>query len=308
LEIAKFLTLSTPEVAAIVSGRGPLVCAFPINGTRRWFLLEHPPQTWGNANFLAAYLEASLRRQIELFHLFFDHGIHTLMMPLFGPDLLGRGEGYLAMAAAALRRLVEDPIFLDFYQAYGARVRFYGDYRRYLQDTPHAQICELFDRISRETAHNQRCRLLFGVFAHDAAETVAEISVRYFLAHGHAPGKRALVELYYGEEVSPVDLFIGYDRFSAFDMPLVATGSEDLYFTASPSPYLSDRQLRCILYDHLYARQSAEPDYESLPEGAVERMRAFYQANQGHTQGVGTVRDGFWYPLPQVTLPPGFEE
>ena len=33
-------------------------------------------------------------------------------------------------------------------------------------------------------------------------------------------------------------------------------------------------------------------------------MRAFYQMNQEHTLGVGFVRDGFWYPLPQVELLP----
>jgi len=108
--------------------------------------------------------------------------------------------------------------------------------------------------------------------------------------------------------VQPVNIFIGFDRFSAFDMPLVATGNEDLYFTVSPSPYLSERQLRRILYDHLYTRRAAEPDYESLSKEAVEHMRAFYQINQDLTQGVGILRDGFWYPLPQVALPPGFME
>lgn len=308
MEIEKFLKLTTPEVAELVQSNGPHVCVFPINGTRRWFLLEYPPHTWEAGDFLTAYLRASVERQVELFHLFFDHGIHTLMMPLFGPDLLERGGAYLAMVAAALRQLVEDPIFVNFYRAYGVRVLFYGDYRKYLKGTPYAQLGDLFDQIARDTAQNRRSRLLFGVFGQDATETVAELSILYFLEHGQAPDKRKLVELYYGEEVAPVDLFIGFDRFSAFDMPLVATGSEDLYFTVSPSPYLSERQLRCILYDQLYARRAVEPDYESLPVEAVERMRSFYHLNQDLTQGVGILRDGFWYPLPQVTLPPGFRD
>ncbi len=306
MDIEKFLELAAPEVAELVRESGPRVCVFPINGTRRWFLLEHPPQAWEAGDFLTAYLRASVKRQVELFHLFFDHGIHTLMMPLFGPDLLERGEAYLAMAAEALRQLVEDPVFVSFYHAYGVRVRFYGDYNKHLKGTPHAYLCDLFSQIAHDTAQNQRYRLLFGVFGNDATETVAELTIGYFLEHGKAPDKRKLVELYYGEEVPPVDLFIGFDRFSAFDMPLVATGSEDLYFTVSPSPYLSKRQLRWILYDQLYTRRAAEPEYESLPVEAVERMRSFYQTNQDLTQGVGILRDGFWYPLPQVTLPPGF--
>jgi len=308
VEIEKFLNLPAPEVASLARSNGPLVCAFPINGTRRWFLLEYPPEAWETGDFLSAYLHACVQRQIELFRLFFDHGIHTLMMPLFGPDLLERGESYLAMAAVALRQLVEDPIFLDFYRRFGVRVRFYGDYRRYLKDTQHGDLCDLFDRISSETALYNNYRLLFGVFGNDATQTVAELAISYFQQHGRAPDRRTLVELYYGEYVPPVNLFIGFDRFSAFDMPLVATGSEDLYFTVSPSPYLSECQLRRILYDHLFARRAAEPDYESLSPAAIARIRSYYQINQDNTQGIGMVRDGFWYPLSQVNLPPGFVE
>jgi hypothetical protein len=39
-------------------------------------------------------------------------------------------------------------------------------------------------------------------------------------------------------------------------------------------------------------------------------MREFYQANVGKTLGVGGLqaRGGYWYPLPQVELPPNFTE
>src|SRR5512146_1116548 len=136
MEFETFLKLPTEEVARLVREAGPLVCVFPINGTRRWFLLEYPPETWESDDFLSAYLQASIRRQIDLFRVFFDHGVDTLMMPLFGPDLLERGEGYVEMAAMAMRQLVTNPLFLDSYREHGARVRFYGDYRRYLKGRP----------------------------------------------------------------------------------------------------------------------------------------------------------------------------
>lgn len=306
MEIEEFLALPRDTVAQIAHQRSSLVCAFPINGTRRWFLLEYPAETWAADDFLTAYLQASVKRQIELFGMFFEHGVDTLMMPLFGDDLLERGEGYLYMAAVGLRQLAEDPTFLNFYHEHGLRVRFYGDYRRRLKDTPYADLASCFDQVTQATAQNNRGRLLLGVFGSDPAERVAELSVDYFNQHHVLPDKRMLVSLYYGEYIPPVSLFIGFDRFSAFDMPLVATGNEDLYFSVSPSSYLSERQLRCILYDHLFARRVEEPDYESLSPEAVERMRAFYRSNQDQTLGVGFVRDGFWYPLPQVTLPGNF--
>lgn len=306
MNLGDFLALPVDQVADLVRSRGPQVCVFPTNGTRRWFMLEYPPEKWEAPDFLSAYLAASVKRQIEQMGLFFRLGIHTLMMPVFGPDLLERGGRYLQMAATALEQLVADPLFLDFYREYGVRVRFYGDYRRYLQNTPYAYLSDRFDALAELTRLHDRCRLLFGVFAHDAAETIAALSVKYYQEHGCIPSKRDLVALYYGEDVPPVSLFIGFDKFAAFDMPLVATGSENLYFTVSPSPYLDEMMLRAILYDHLFARSQEEPDYEDLSPEALERMRAFYRLNRRNTLGVGLLQDGFWYPLPQVVLPDCF--
>ena len=39
LSLAEFLQLPTPQVAEMIRG---LTIGFPIDGTRRWFLLHHP--------------------------------------------------------------------------------------------------------------------------------------------------------------------------------------------------------------------------------------------------------------------------
>jgi hypothetical protein len=83
-------------------------------------------------------------------------------------------------------------------------------------------------------------------------------------------------------------------------MPLLALGEEDLYFTVTPSFYLSERQLRDILYDHLYTRRVEEGDNWAV-------MKEFYRVNMNKTLGVGAQREGFWYPLPQVNLPLDFK-
>jgi hypothetical protein len=82
-------------------------------------------------------------------------------------------------------------------------------------------------------------------------------------------------------------------------MPILATGTEDLYFTTSPTPYLTRKQLRVILFDHLYARKG-EPDYGDFTEEDWERMRNFYRMNENNTLGVGAKIGQVWYPLPQV--------
>jgi tuberculosinol/isotuberculosinol synthase len=308
LDAAVFRTLPTEQIAQLVRANGPKVCVFPINGTRRWFLLEHG-QTAG-PDWFSAYVTISEQRHLELYRLFFDHGVENLLTPIFGPDLLERGTAYIEMAANGLADLCQKPTVLAFYQEHQVRVRFYGDHRKYFGPTPYAYLSDLFDDLTARTAHHHLHKLFFGVFAHDAVETTGELAVQYYLQHGKTPDKRTLIEQYYGEYVPPVDLFIGFDKFCAFDMPLITTGNEDLYFTVSPSPYLSEQQLRDILYDHLFARRDSEPDYSTLSAAEWEAMRTFYRTNVGNTCGIGARRKpaGYWYPLPQVNLPHDFDD
>jgi tuberculosinol/isotuberculosinol synthase len=308
LDLATFLSLPVEEVARLVRIAGTRVCGFPINGTRRWLMLEHPPQN--KEDFLTAYLETAQTQHITLYKLIFDHGLETLLAPIFGPDILERGGDYMRMAVEGIARLVTHPEFLQFYTDYEVRVRFYGDHRKYFGPTEYAYLSDLFDEIAEQTRTHRRHRLFLGVFAHDASETLAELAIHYHDQCGHAPDKKALIEMYYGEEVSPVDLFIGFDKFCVFDMPLLATGNEDLYFTVSPSLYLHERSLREILFDHLYTRRNSEPNYGTMNADDWAVMRAFYHANRGSTLGVGAKHKngGYWYPLPQVKVPPEFDD
>jgi tuberculosinol/isotuberculosinol synthase len=302
LDLNTFVQLPESEVARIVRSAGAKVCVFPINGTRRWFYLEHAAKITSDP--ITAYLDIAGRRHIALYRMLFDHGIDTLLTPVFGPDLYDRGDTYIErIGIEGLSRLANHPDFLQFYDEYQVRVRFYGDYRKYLNSSPYASTCDDIDAITERMAGHQKHRLFFGVFAHDASESTARLAVEHFQLHGSIPDKEQLVAMYYGEPVGPVDLFIGFDKLSTFDMPLIATGNEDLYFTTAPSPYLSVEQLRHILYDHIYTRKIEEIDYADMGSDDLEWMRLYYAANRSQTIGVGMVRGGIWYPLPAVEWP-----
>lgn len=295
MELESFLQMPVEEVARIVRSAGPKVCVFPINGTRRWFTMEYGQQKWEDP--IGAYMDLAGRNHIGLYRLFFDHGIDTLLTPAFGPDLLSRGDEYVRRVGAdGLARLANHPDFLSFYDEYQVRVHFYGDHRRDLRGTPFAHLSDLFDAATERTRAHKRFRLFFGIFANDATQAVAEYSANFYQKNGRVPEKRELIEMYYGEYVDPVDLFIGFDRFSAFDMPLLATGEEDLYFTVSPSPYMDRAQLRGILHDHLYKRRSAEPEYTHLSIRQLQDLRNFYATHHGYTLGTGKLLHGIWVP------------
>jgi adenosine tuberculosinyltransferase len=297
IELEQFLELPTPDVAQLVKASGAKVVVFPINGTRRWFMLEYGKQKFDDP--LAAYTDIVIKRHIELYKLFFDHGIETLVTPVIGAEVLATRDDYMEkIGAEGLASIARRPDFLSFYDEYNVRVRFYGDYERALKDTAYTDIVGLFNDLTQKTLTHERYRLFFGVFADDrtADEATARSAIEHFRSNGAAPDRRAIVEAYYGEYVEKADIFIGFDRLAVFDYPLLRWGGEDLYFTITPSLYMTSRQLRLILYDHLYTRRVDEPDYLSFEPGALEQLKSFYTANQDIVLGTGKLNSNIWYP------------
>jgi adenosine tuberculosinyltransferase len=296
IPLEKFLALPTEQVAQLVRAAGPQVCVFPINGTRRWFMLEHAGNLTGDP--VEAYMDISSARHIGIYRMFFDHGIDTLLTPTLGPDILLRGATYMQkIGAAGLARLATGADFLKFYDEYDVRVHFYGDHRKCLAPTAHAYLSDLFDNVTKKTHNHKHYRLFFGVFANDSAESISEIAIKFYRENGRIPNRQNLVEHYYGELIEPAGFFIGFDKLSVFDYPLLSLGEEDLYFTVAPSPYMQDQQLRAILYDHLYTRRIEDPDYSTLAPEIQSQMRTFYHANLDSTLGIGEHFAGSWIPL-----------
>lgn len=298
ISLEAFLQLPSDQVASLVKATGQKVCVFPVNGTRRWFMLEHADKI-GN-DFLAGYMDESIKNHVQLCSMLFDHGIDTILSPVFGRELMNRGDEYTKRVGMdGLVRTATDRCYLDFFAQYNVRVRFYGDYRDVLTGTSYEYALKSMYEVTETTKHNSAFQLFFGVFADESLETIARLSIEHYLAQGAVPDKQTLIRKYYGEDLPPVSMFIGFDKFSAFDMPLLSTGAEDFYFSISPSPYMTVRQLRSILYDHIYMRRVAEPDYEKLSSTELDWLRNYYRNNKDYALGVGKLKFDLW--LPQTT-------
>jgi len=290
-----FLQLPTAEVSALVKATGQKVCVFPVNGTRRWFMLEHGDEI--RDDFFEAYMHTSIQNHVDLCAMLFDHGIQTLLAPVFGRELMRRGDEYTQRVGIdGLVRTATDKNYRDFFEKYNVKVRFYGDYRDVLTGTPYEYALKSIYEVTEATKHHTAFQLFFGVFADEVTETISRLSVEHYLAQGSIPDKEALVRKYYGEDLPPVSLFIGFDKFSVFDMPLLTTGEEDLYFSLSPSPYMTTHQLRAILYDHIYVRRIPEPDYTKLPAEELNWLRDYYRHNKDYAFGVGKLKFNLWFP------------
>ena len=291
----QFLQLTTEDIAARVKATGHKVCVFPVNGTRRWFMLEHAEKI--KSDFFAGYMDESIKNHIELCTMLFNHGVETILAPVFGRELMRRGDEYTKrVGIEGLVRTATDTNYRNFFRKYDVRVRFYGDYRDVLTGTEFEYALKSIYELTEATRQHSTFHLYFGVFADEATETVARLSVEHYLANNSVPDKEALVRSYYGEDVPPVSLFIGFDKFSVFDMPLLATGEEDLYFSLSPSPYMTERQLRAILYDHIYVRRVSEPDYTKLQPSELNFLRDYYRNNKDYAFGVGRLKYNLWFP------------
>jgi len=297
ISLPEFLKLSTSEVAKLVKASGSKVVVFPINGTRCWFMLEHGHKKFDNP--IEAYTDIVIKKHIEIYKLFFEHGVDTLITPVIGAEVLETRDDYMEkIGAEGLASIATRTDFLSFYEEDKVRVNFYGDYRNALENTPYENIVTLFDDLTKKTKHHQNAKLFFGVFADErkADEHTAKFAVDYFQKKGEVPSRNMIVENYYGEYVEKADIFIGFDRLSVFDYPFLRWGGEDLYFTVAPSLYMNEKQLRMILHDHLYTRRVEEPDYLSLSAEAFGEIKKYYQENQNVVLGTGTLTSNIWLP------------
>lgn len=293
VDLEQFLALPTSEVAEIVRDSGTKTCVFPFNGTRRWFLLEHGHEKF--ANMFEAYNDLTGKRYIEMYQMLFNHGIENVIAPVFGGDIMERGQEYMEAIGAAMSRLAEHPDFTTFYEEHNVRVHFYGDYGKKFQDTPYAYLTNIFADIASQTSAHKRNHLFYGVFGNDATEFIAEFSLKFYQTNERHPTRKEIVEQYYGEYVDAASICIGFEKFSVFDYPMLNTGEEDLYFTAAPSLYMTDSQIRKILFDHIYLRPQKEPDYSLMSHTQILAMKEYYTAHRDTTYGVGEIRDSIWY-------------
>lgn len=291
IPLERFLQLPAAEIADIVRAHETKVCVFPFNGTRRWFLMEHSDELVKQPK---AYVETTIQGYVRVYRMLFDHGIETVLAPVFGREILTRGEKYMTMIGDSMKLLAEHPEFLALYNEYQVRVRFYGDYRKDLEaEYPH--ITRSFDGVTEQTINHDKHKLLYGVFATEATQNVAELSIEYYKTHNRVPTRDELVKMYYGEDLEKADIFIGFEKFAAFDYPLLQSGNESLYFTVAPSLYMTETLLRKILHDHIYHRPTVELDYDLMTDSQRDALRRYYRLRRDDAMGVGKVVDGIWY-------------
>ncbi len=292
--LSEWLGWPTERVSRWISAQPePVVMGWPYNGTRRWYVAYRRRNPGAKD-----YLGVLIRRQAELHRLIFAHGVSVIIAPSFGAETLKRGEAYARYALSGLARLPADEVYRGLIDS-GVRMRFYGDYEEALAAPHFRSALEACATLTEATASGDGPLLLIGLFADDPYPTIARLSVEFAEREGRPPGRTELVEAYYGLPVPDLSLYVGFAQPEMFDVPLIATGLEHLYVTLNPSPDLTERQLREILYDHLVTRRAAPVDYDTLSPEAELELVEYAERCKGSTLGIGRIDPltGLWRPL-----------
>jgi len=292
--LSEWLGWSTQRVSRWVSTQPePVVMGWPYNGTRRWYVAYRRRNPGAED-----YLRVLIRRQAELHRMIFAHGVSVILAPSFGAETLERGEAYARYALGGLAQLPDDEVYRAMIDS-GVRIRFYGDYEPALTDAGLRSALDTCAILTDATASGEGPLLLIGLFADDPYPTVARLSVEFAEREGRPPGRAELIEAYYGLPVPDLSLYVGFAQPEMFDVPLLTTGLEHLYATLNPSPDLTERQLREILYDHLVTRRAKPVDYETLSPEAQLELAEYAERRKGDTLGIGRIDPltGLWRPL-----------
>ena len=300
-ELAEWLSWPSGRIAQWITDQGqPIVMGWPFNGTRRWYLIHRRENPEADD-----YLTTIIRRQAELHRMVFVHGVGVIVAPGFGTELLTRGSAYTNYILGGLLQLADDAVYQEMFAA-GLQIRFYGDYEEVLNTPSLRPLLQACAQLTAATESNEGPLLLIGLFADTPYQTLARLSVEFAKREGYPPNRQQLIEAYYGLAVPDLSLYLGFAQLSLFDTPLIATGQEDLYATLAPSPSLTEKQLREILYDHLVTRPTAETSYENLSNEAQEALAEYNMRYSGATLGIGRIDPltGIWNPmLPYPTTP-----
>lgn len=273
---------------------------WPFNGTRRWYLLHRRANPDAND-----YMKTLIRRQAQQHSLVFAHGVSVIAAPGFGSELLQRGPDYTRYVLGGLLQLADDEVYREMF-ARGVRLRFYGDYEETLDTPTFRPMLRACADLTIATESGDGPLLMIGLFADAPYPTLARMSVEFARQYERSPNRQELIEAYYGSPIPDLGLYLGFAQPALFDVPLLATGQEDLYATLTPSPSLTEKQLREILYDHLITRRVPEADYGKLSNKAVAALAEYNEHYHGATLGIGRIDPltGVWTPvLPDSVQP-----
>lgn len=232
-----------------------------------------------------SYFDWARTLQYEKVKLFFDLGVQTFFSLVLGPPQIQEVGLYQKHVYDGLAQ-VYDAQSMEFYRRIGAQVRFYGQ-----QHLPFNT--EKFAEVERLTAGNGP-RVIWWTMVIQRPEEALWDATQAAMAAGARTFEDA-VRAYYGADVDPVDVFIGFGKPQlGYLMPPLLGERASLYWTTFPSYQIEEEDLRTIFWDHRFGRTTWHSDKTNRYEGIGQSgLRERYQRRG--IIGVGERIGTFWH-------------
>lgn len=110
-----------------------------------------------------------------------------------------------------------------------------------------------------------------------------------------ATTRAAAIAAYFGCDVPPVTLYLAFGKpvIAPDLLPPLLVDKVQCYWTQRPGYRLSEEELRRILYDYAFVRQTWQADKSTRGENALAQRAAW---ERGPILGLGRRLGPFWYP------------
>jgi hypothetical protein len=289
----EFLKLSTEEIHGIVQQKNsPRVGIFVADGNRRLVMCQTglSPTSEEFYQEYARFFVDSLKKSLTIF---FDHGLETLFFPLFGPSLLLRQNKFQSITIpAAYQKIFQSDEWFQFYKENRIRVKAYGEFSQLEKiDIKHLSFAKGIHQTIQKTASHDKHTLFFGFMSENTPGLeMPKYIIDFYKSHNRPPTSGEMLEIYYGETISPADFIIFSEKLSNRALPpFISNQRAIMYFLPIPGFLgLNALNYRRILYDLLYIQhQDSIPEYSDDDYNNIEPLNKFYQQHKNTIIGTG---------------------
>ena len=308
----KFIRLSNEEIANIIkTERRPKVAMLIPDGNRRYAMsfLNIMPKS---KDFETEYMRQNSENFMRNIKMMFDHGLETLFVPCLKHENLYRDKNYVeGITQYALKLIFSDEKWIDFYNENNIKVKIYGDLD-YISNKGFDDLIQIVKDLEKITSNNNKHKLFYGLACSNKYEypRLMDLAIDFYKNNNRYPTYKEKIEMYYGENVNEVDLFIRPTaiRDSDIQPPLISGNKTQMYFLVAPDNLSFNRDVfRNILYDFLFCRNSifGSKTYqnEMIAKSDLEEIKDFYLLNKSKVIGLGEKIGPFWIPQINIQIP-----
>lgn len=299
----EFLAQPTEEVRRIALEKGkPRVGIFIADGNRRLVMCRTRLSPTSD-EFYKEYARFFVDALKESLDIFFNHGLHTLFFPLFGPSLLLRKNKFQSITIPlAYQRIFESDEWLEFYKENGIRVKAYGNLSQLEKiDVNRLNMVEGIRKMIEQTASQDKHILFFGFMAENTPGLeMPQIIIDFYKSTNRAPSPQEMIKIYYGEPVAPADFIITSEKLSGGGAlpPLIAAQKAKTYLFPVPGFLaFNNENYKKILYDLLFFHPyESVPEYREINTQNIEELNNFYHRYKSVIIGTSERVGNFWVP------------